>query len=420
MMTFMLVPLFLILFFEKKGIAISCDNNKNRIEKFDPFDPSVCNKLRLNLKEPYRSHDFLLEKLPLKSMLNQKCKDTIMKNTASAAATSANTDWTIIEEHICRHRFINVGGLPHSGTSLINMLLQHTHSGIIAGLKAPVPENEGHHVQNEYPSARTHGSVCGFMKHDSMYITGDNNVYPEITTPKSRRCVYALLAKYWNLTRPLLLEKSPQNIIQLGYREWLFPAVSANILAVRHPLYNCFYKPRFIIDGGNLTWKTADHLRTSLHAWLRTHRYLRDQSLPSISSPTAVITVDHFFNDTLALSKMLSMINSFFPELQVNDDVQHNINVRTRRRLDFHPQKEKNSTQAEPKIDYVMLVKWKRVWNDAVSRQPVEFHQHIKPVFEEFEEEMTQFGYSLFNVDLFDDETFKYAFQLDHDFIRHN
>ena len=82
------------------------------------------------------------------------------------------------------------------------------------------------------------GGACAFVHHDGIYLNSTH----ETATPQARRRLMAQWSKHWDLKKPILLEKSPPTLVQLDYRNYLFPNVSANIVVVRHPLYICFVK----------------------------------------------------------------------------------------------------------------------------------------------------------------------------------
>ena len=67
--------------------------------------------------QKFLSINDLVDTLPPEHMRNEKC-------VAAIQADRDLNDWNLYDEHVCRHRFIFVSGMHHSGTSLTNYALQ--------------------------------------------------------------------------------------------------------------------------------------------------------------------------------------------------------------------------------------------------------------------------------------------------------
>ena len=73
-------------------------------------------------------------------------------------------------------------------------------------------QDEGVMLQKEYPSAMSFGGACNFAFRDEIYLDANH----ETATPKSRRCIMAQWSKHWDLSSPILLEKSPPSLVQIA------------------------------------------------------------------------------------------------------------------------------------------------------------------------------------------------------------
>jgi len=129
-----------------------------------------------------------------------------------------------------KHRLVFVGGLHKSGTTLLADLLSGHPS--ISGLSAMgVPKNEGQHTQDVLPTARAHGGPGKFAFDPAAHVT---EVSPLATSASARRLMDAW-RPHWDLARPVLLEKSPPNLIRTRFLQALFPDASF-VIILRHPI----------------------------------------------------------------------------------------------------------------------------------------------------------------------------------------
>jgi hypothetical protein len=166
-----------------------------------------------------------------------------------------------------RHVFI--GGLHRSGTTpLARVLAAHPE---ISGLTGTgVSEDEGQHLQDVYPRIRRYGGMGRFANAPAAHLTASS---PLATQANADR-LFAAWAPYWDTTKPLLLEKSPGNLIMTTFLQALFPG-SAMIVVIRHPIAVALamqkWNPLVIARNGRR--------RTSLPGlvghWLRAHELLR-------------------------------------------------------------------------------------------------------------------------------------------------
>jgi hypothetical protein len=157
-------------------------------------------------------------------------------------------------------RLVFVGGLHRSGTTPLARWL--AQSPLISGLSGTgVPEDEGQHLQDVLPAAIQHGGPGRFAFARAMHET-------EIS-PRASRALAIQISRawgpYWDLERPLLLEKSPPNLLRTRLLQALFPR-AAFVIVVRHPVAVSLATEKWI--GAPQRWVAAPSL---LRHWLRAH-----------------------------------------------------------------------------------------------------------------------------------------------------
>lgn len=166
------------------------------------------------------------------------------------------------------HHVVFLGGLHRSGTTpLARALASHPE---VTGLRdTGVTEDEGHHLQDVYPKLRNYGGVGRFANAEDAHLTETS---PLISDQNGDRLL-ASWRPYWDLTKPYVLEKSPQNLIMGRYLQAQFPD-SALVVVIRHPI---------IVSLATQKWMPAiisrrGHLRVGLAGlvahWFRAHEIL--------------------------------------------------------------------------------------------------------------------------------------------------
>lgn len=156
------------------------------------------------------------------------------------------------------HRFVFVGGLHRSGTSMLAQALAG-HSAVSGLTGTGVPEDEGQHLQNVFPTAMAVGGPGRFGFAEQAHLTA--RFASRVVDGRAR--LLAAWSPYWDLGKPVLLEKSPPNLLRSRLLQTWFPrALFVDI--VRHPA---------VVAMATAKWN-SDGVRSLVAHWVRCHQML--------------------------------------------------------------------------------------------------------------------------------------------------
>lgn len=153
-------------------------------------------------------------------------------------------------------RFVFIGGLHRSGTSLFHEILK-AHPDVSGFSDTGVYEDEGQHLQSVYPP----GSIGHFGFDPDGHLTEEST----LATPEAAAALWEQWSPHWNLSRPVLVEKSPPNLIRSRFLQALLPA-SQFVMIVRHPLVNTLATRK---------WTKRQSPESLLRHWFACHETMR-------------------------------------------------------------------------------------------------------------------------------------------------
>jgi hypothetical protein len=151
------------------------------------------------------------------------------------------------------HRFIFIGGVHRSGTSYTARSIA-TNPAVSGFHHTGVQEDEGEHLQSVYPHSCDFGGMGRFAFRPEMHLTEDS----PLINDRSRAILWQEWGRHWDLDHPVLLEKSPPNLLKMRFLQALFPN-SGQVLVIRHPVS---------VVLSSLKW------RTSLNGLFTAHRII--------------------------------------------------------------------------------------------------------------------------------------------------
>jgi hypothetical protein len=154
------------------------------------------------------------------------------------------------------HQLVFLAGLHRSGTTLLARLLA-AHPEISGFSGTGVPADEGQNLQTVYPPAAVYGGPGRFGFAPESHLT---EVSP-LVSEGNARAIFEQWSTHWNLARPVLLEKSPPNLLKTRFLQALFPS-SAFVVIVRHPIP---------VSIPTARWRGTRRYDRMFEHWLRCH-----------------------------------------------------------------------------------------------------------------------------------------------------
>lgn len=150
-----------------------------------------------------------------------------------------------------------VCGLHRSGTSPFSLAIK-AHPDV-GGLP-----REGQFLQSVYPTAKEHGGPGRFGFDARAHLTEDS----PLVTEENRARLLSEWGQHWDVTKSVLVEKSPPNLLKLRFLQALFPTATL-VAIVRNPAAVTLATER--------QWKGASMSYLVEH-WLACHRLFMDDA----------------------------------------------------------------------------------------------------------------------------------------------
>jgi hypothetical protein len=125
-------------------------------------------------------------------------------------------------------------------------------------------EDEGQFLQSVYSPGHVYGGPGRFAFHPAARLTEDSS----LVSDANRRQLIQEWSRFWDLDKPVLIEKSPPNVVRTRFLQALFPR-AAFVVLVRHPVP---------VALATQKWSRTS-LSSLLDHWLVSHTILREDKV---------------------------------------------------------------------------------------------------------------------------------------------
>lgn len=141
---------------------------------------------------------------------------------------------------------------------LARLLAEHPQVSGFAG--TPAPADEGQHLQDIYSVIGKGRQAGRFAMLPEAHLTEQS----PLVTDQNRERLWRSWSQYWDLGRPVLIEKSPPNMLMTRFLQALVPG-SSFVLVTRHPI---------AVSAATQKWSNTRPHQLLRH-WTTAHRILR-------------------------------------------------------------------------------------------------------------------------------------------------
>ena len=270
-----------------------------------------------------------------------------------------------------RCKYVFVGGSPRSGTSLLGRNIARMED--CTGFKnTDVYEDEGQFLQNVYPVASEYGgsSRCGFDPR--MHRTETS----ELLTPENIRRLHAAWHAYWDNTKKIFVEKTPENFLMTRFLQAAF-ANSYFVVIRRHPVPVSIAGQKWGVNKTSLN-RMFEH-------WLRCYE-LFEQDKKYLKHVYELTYEDYVENPNKYHQEIAAFIGSRVPEPPKEDTFR--IVLQWRNPLGLRvPERAMETTSAAYSKKYFDR------WSYYLMRSP--FKGYYRYIARKYEPKFAKYGYSL-------------------------
>ena len=211
--------------------------------------------------------------------------------------------WARLENH----RFLFIVGSHHSGTSLVREILK-SNTRVSVHTNTDRPEDEGQFLQHLYPIGADLGGTAAYALNPASYM----NETHALVTDSNRETLYRAWAAYWDLTREVLVEKSPRHSVMTRFLQEMFGRErSSFIVVLRHP----WGTGRFLWETKNIE-AFRDCGESFLRNWLKIYQTLA-RDVRHLRN-AVVVQYEHIMEgDAQGIIDALQVAVGLEPEVQV-------------------------------------------------------------------------------------------------------
>lgn len=249
-----------------------------------------------------------------------------------------------------QHQFVFIGGLHRSGTSILFKCLKD-HPQISGFDNTGVPEDEGQHLQSVFEPAKLYGGSGRFGFNRASFLDETS----ALVSHEYAKRIFAEWQPYWELEKPVLLEKSPPNLVRSRFLQALFPN-SHFVILLRHPIATAYATKK---------WRSRMPVHKLVEHWLICHERF-DQDREYLRS-LIVLQYESFVAE---------------PEKTLND-------IYTLLGVEHRPL----TREIYPHINDRYFAQWKSLEQGLLSRL------YSRYTIKRFEARANRFGYSLQNLE---------------------
>lgn len=294
-------------------------------------------------------------------------------------------------------QFLGIGGLHHSGTTLMAMLLAaHPDAAGMEGTKAPA--NEGQHVQSVFPTVKELKAVSRELaaqypqlrldewRADSMHFVHRAEAHlteeSRLASGRLGERLWQQWQPYWNTSKQVVIEKSPPNLVRARLLQALLSEHQPMFLfTLRHPL------AIWTGHAGPAIIEQPRWLRQHLQHYLLAHRLLQED-LARLSLAVVLRFEDFVSQPRDMWFRLLHHLGLRLVPLPFQLSSQ--VSKFRRGRWGF----EASAGRQGPEINPQHRHDWIPVWESLLAAAAEA--SAIQAVLSEFEPQINYYGYSLF------------------------
>jgi len=270
-----------------------------------------------------------------------------------------------------RRKYVFVGGSPRSGTSLLGRNIARLEN--CTGLRnTGVFEDEGQFLQDVYPTATAYGgsSRCGF---DTRIHRTESS---DLLAPEKVARLHATWHSYWDNTKSIFVEKTPENFLMTRFLQAAFPNAYFIVLR-RHPVP--------VSMAGQKWTSNITSLNRMFEHWLHCYK-LFEQDKKYLTHVYELRYEDYVGNPDKYHQEIAAFIGTRVPESPKEDAFYIVLQQ-------WHPFGLRVPERAMEVPSAVYSKKYFDRWSYFLTRSP--FKGYYRYIATKYEPEFAKYGYSL-------------------------